>query len=43
MFCIYALAERLGKTVGEIRQMPESEFKGWLAYFAAKDKKHGSR
>ena len=39
MLCVYALAERLNKTVGEIRQMPESEFNGWLAFISHKDKK----
>jgi hypothetical protein len=29
---VYALADRLHKTVGEILAMPVSEFVGWLAY-----------
>ncbi|ADD94457.1 hypothetical protein [uncultured phage MedDCM-OCT-S05-C767] len=29
---MYALAERLHKTVGEIEQMPLEEFNGWIAY-----------
>lgn len=32
----FALAERLGKTLAEVRQMPEAEFAGWCAWFAAK-------
>lgn len=30
---MYQLADRLKKTVGEIMNMPASEFYGWLAYF----------
>tara|TARA_Y100001963_G_C6705034_1_gene411491 strand:- start:617 stop:745 length:129 start_codon:yes stop_codon:yes gene_type:complete len=29
---MYALAERLHKTVSEIEQMPLEEFNGWIAY-----------
>jgi hypothetical protein len=30
---LYALGDRLHKTVGEILRMPMAEFTGWLAYF----------
>lgn len=33
VFCYFALADRLHKTVDEILQMPMVEFTGWLAYF----------
>lgn len=32
---MHALGLRLGKTLAEIGEMPESEFIGWLAYFEA--------
>jgi len=32
----YALAERLHKTVQEIRALPNSEWVGWVAYFQLK-------
>lgn len=31
---IFALADRLGKTCGEIEAMPYDEFVGWMAYSA---------
>ena len=37
---MFALADRLGKTLGEIGAMPVDEFNGWLAYFALKTKGH---
>lgn len=37
LFTQYAVAEKLGKTLAEIRAMPESEFTGWVAYFNAKN------
>jgi len=30
---VYALADRLNKTIPEILQMSVGEFAGWLAYF----------
>lgn len=30
---MFQLADRLKKTIGEIMNMPASEFYGWLAYF----------
>lgn len=30
---MFALADRLNKTVTEIEQMPETEFYEWMAYF----------
>lgn len=35
-FLLYALAEKLGKTIGETRSLPQAEIDGWFAYFAAK-------
>lgn len=32
----FALAERLHKTVQEIRALPHSEYIGWIAYFQLK-------
>lgn len=29
---IYSLADRLHKTVGELMEITEAEFNGWLAY-----------
>ena len=29
---MFLLAERLGKTVSEIRRMPSSEFYAWIAF-----------
>ena len=31
---VYSLAEKLGKTAGEILTMPEHEREGWIAYLA---------
>jgi hypothetical protein len=33
MFSIYALGDRLKKTVKEIEAMPVAEFNGWLAFY----------
>jgi hypothetical protein len=30
---MYALAEKLGKTVSEIMHMTTTEFAGWIAYY----------
>lgn len=30
---LISLADRLGKTIGEIEQMPLSELYEWIAYF----------
>jgi|GEM_PF-2150355 len=30
----YAVAEALGKTLGEIKEMPENEFMGWVAFLS---------
>lgn len=40
---IYALADRLSKTVAEIEQMTVDEFVGWIAYckIQAERQKHG--
>jgi hypothetical protein len=35
---VYALAEVLHKTVGELMAMDYAEFIGWIAYFRMKDK-----
>jgi len=32
----YQLAERLGKTIGEIEAMPNQELVNWMAYYTAK-------
>lgn len=42
---IYALADRLHKTVAEIEQMTIDEFSGWVAYckIRAEREKHGKR
>tara|TARA_A100001011_G_scaffold372671_1_gene431318 strand:+ start:1343 stop:1453 length:111 start_codon:yes stop_codon:yes gene_type:complete len=32
---MYALADRLNKTVSEIAEMPYNEFMGWLIYLEA--------
>lgn len=42
---IYALADRLHKTVAEIEQMTVDEFSGWVAYckIRAEREKHGKR
>jgi len=37
LFNQYAVAEKLGKTLSEIRALPEAEFIGWLAFFAVKN------
>lgn len=31
----FQLAEKLNKTVAEIRQMPLAEYRGWMAYILA--------
>jgi hypothetical protein len=36
LFEQYTVAEALGKTLAEIRKMPEPEFAGWLAYLKLK-------
>lgn len=33
----YVLAEKLGKTIGEIGMMPHAELVAWSAYLKAKD------
>ena len=35
---MYALAERLHKTVAEIEQMTVEEFNGWIAYLNIQQK-----
>ena len=42
LFAVYALADRLGKTVGEIMKMPESEFGGWVGYLEALKEKQNA-
>jgi len=39
MFCLFALADRLHKTLNEILMMPIAEFTGWLAYLNILKKK----
>lgn len=42
----FMLAEALGKTLGEIRSMPNSELVEWRAYYrvrAEMEKLHGAR
>ena len=33
LLAVYFLAEKLGRSPGEIRTMSTSEFNGWTAYF----------
>lgn len=33
----FFLAEKLGKTVHELQQMPHAEFVGWQAYYESKN------
>lgn len=40
---MYSLAEVLGKTLGEIGEIPYDEFIGWIAYFKLKDTENGKR
>lgn len=35
---MYALAEVLCKSVGEIGEMPYDEFMGWIAHFKRKER-----
>lgn len=37
LFSQYAVAEKLGKTLDEIKSMPEAEFAGWLTFFEVKN------
>lgn len=39
----FQLADRLHKTIGEIGEMSEAEFDGWLAYFEIMDEKRQGR
>lgn len=36
---VYSLAEVLGKCVHELREMPTTEYFGWIAYFNEKARK----
>lgn len=36
---MYALGSRLNKTLGEIGDMSQSEFFGWVAYFKISEEK----
>jgi hypothetical protein len=39
---MYALADRLGKTVGElVQQMTPAELQGWIAYTSYLEKRRG--
>lgn len=35
----FFLAEKLSKTVGEVREMPSEEFQQWAIYYARKAQK----
>lgn len=37
----FVLADRLHKTLAEIRAMPHDEYVGWAAYIAARGMKEG--
>ena len=39
LFVLFRLAEALKKTVSEILEISEDEFKGWIAYFNLKEKR----
>lgn len=39
----FFLAEKLGKTVGELQEMPASEYVQWAAYYKAKNAVEGVR
>lgn len=38
-FAVYALADRLGKTLSEIRAMTVEEFNGWQAFSIVAEEK----
>jgi len=42
LYLIFQLAEILHKTVSEIFQISEDEFKGWIAYFNLKNEREKS-
>ena len=42
LFVLFQLAEALKKTVSEILEISEDEFKGWIAYFNLKAKRERS-
>ena len=42
LFVLFQLAEALKKTVSEILEISEDEFKGWIAYFNLKNKRERS-
>lgn len=39
----FHLAEKLGRTVGELADLPYDEYVGWQAYFTAKAAIEGTR
>ena len=38
---MYALAERLHKTLAEIEDMSLTEYNGWVAYFSLQEEQNG--